>query len=402
MEDSLQEKFLLKLEEKYGQKDEVSSRFGTTSFGLVAKDLCMSNSQFTKLIYGNATEGMYTRSMDNIDRLIEEDRLKEQLMLADQKASNLEAQLSQFQKNKSNNNKFWMYLLFSLPILVAIAWLLFGSIEWLETPSARDTQHPLTEYFDFDFNSKVAFSSPYLKESEVQDFCPGSAYEGIWSLEKPYKLPLPDNKPGVYYLGKSADVRMKVAKTDTTNGNGNTLLAYEYLINEIWVDTKRTPLSPKYFDNKTKQYTEEFENLIFEENPQFKKVATIHSFFINTITIRKDSIFRNGEPGGRFATDVDKRLAQQFEIDPAHILENVLSDLTTTNCKSFPNPFCDPNDITEGESVISFDCIYTIRSENLGFGGGYPYTKGFRLEKQVYSNNLTCLCEDEIVEGRNE
>ena len=47
----------------------------------------------------------------------------------------------------------------------------------------------------------------------------------------------------------------------------------------------------------------------------------------------------------------------------------------------------------EKQSVINFDCLYTIKTENLGIGGGYPYRKGYRLEKQNYSDNLTCGCK---------
>lgn len=67
--------------------------------------------------------------------------------------------------------------------------------------------------------------------------------------------------------------------------------------------------------------------------------------------------------------------------------------MTTATCSATPNLFCDPNDLKEKESVIAFDCIYTIRAENLGIGGGYPYKKGYRLEKQAYADNLTCGCE---------
>ncbi len=55
MEISLQEKFIKKIEERYGNWDKAASNFGTTSYGQVAKDLCISSSQFTKLIYGSAT-----------------------------------------------------------------------------------------------------------------------------------------------------------------------------------------------------------------------------------------------------------------------------------------------------------------------------------------------------------
>jgi hypothetical protein len=194
-------------------------------------------------------------------------------------------------------------------------------------------------------------------------------------------------------LAKSADVRMKCAKSrKRITGSGMHLLGYEYLINEIWVDTEETPLSPKYFDKATKSFTEAYHQLNFSTNPRFKKLATIHSFFINDFTITPDSIFRMGEPCGRFATDVDWALAQKYEIDPKYILGNVLADLTTTDCNAAANPYCDPNDLKEGKSVIGFDCYYTIRTENLGMGRGYPYRKAFKLIKQNYSDNLLCGC----------
>jgi hypothetical protein len=74
----------------------------------------------------------------------------------------------------------------------------------------------------------------------------------------------------------------------------------------------------------------------------------------------------------------------------------VLGDLTTTSCSATTNPYCDPNTLEEGRSVIAFDCRYTIQSENLGLDKGYPYTKGYRLSEQAYAANLTCGCEGEI------
>lgn len=123
-------------------------------------------------------------------------------------------------------------------------------------------------------------------------------------------------------------------------------------------------------------------------------MATVHSFFISTIEIRNDSISRLGEPNGRYVSDVNENLVRKYNINLSHLLEDVLSDLTKTECANIPNPFCDPNTLQERESVLSFDCLYTIRSENLGIGGGYPYRKGFRLERQIYANNLTCSCRE--------
>jgi hypothetical protein len=235
-----------------------------------------------------------------------------------------------------------------------------------------------------------------LNIGEVQDYCPCSAYEGEWSLPQPYKLPLPGSRrPGLYSLAKSADVRMKCSRYDTAGvGKGQVLTAYEYLVNEIWLDTKMTPLSPQYFDEDALVFTPEFDALNFADNPQFKKVATIHSFFTDRFIIHEDSIIRQGEPCGRYASEVDKQLAAENEIDIKYILQNVLGDMTTTRCSATANPFCDPNDLREGESTIVFDCIYTINNENLGIGGGYPYQKGYRLEHQNYADNLICnICE---------
>ena len=400
MESSLKEKFISKLEEKYGSWNQIRSRFGATSFGVVSQDLSISASQFSKLISGSATEGMYQRSIANIERLIEQENIRKKLEQTLQENQAYKSKLSSIQSKALLRKR---YLIGS-----SILSLLFGGLFmyvysndfFSKDETSELAKHPLSAYFDLDFNA--IFDSPYLNVSEVQDYCPCSAYEGIWSLSDSYKLPLPGTRnPGVYYISKTADVRMKCNKYDTQEvGKGRALTGYEYLINEIWVDTKKTPLSPIYFDKEEKKFTKEFEELVFREHPQFKKVATIHSFFVDRFIIYNDSIVRKGEPSGRFASEIDEELAQEFEIDVKFLLEEVLGDLTTTKCSAATNPYCDPNLLTEKESVIVFDCTYTIETENLGIGG-YPYKKGFRLEKQIYKDNINCVCEEsENLEGK--
>lgn len=392
MQDSLQDQFIQKLEALYGPWERSTSRFGNATFGKVAADLCVSPSQFSKLISGAATEGMYTRSIRNIERLEREQQALQEREDAVVKWQTVASKLRR--QSKRAKRKLLLFSLLALVLGGGIAYVIISQSTALETAAEFEQRHPLTPYFDREFNA--AYDSPYLRESEVQAYCPCSAYEGRWSLSAPYKLPLPGNKkPGIYYLGKSADVRMKCSKSDTSSaGKGKVMVAYEYLVNEIWVDTKLTPLSPTYFDKEQKVFTPTFDSLVFEGNPQFKKVATIHSFFIDKFEIYPDSITRSGEPCGRFATDIDQELVRTYEIDLKNVLQNVLGDLNKTDCNPSPNPYCDPNDLQEKESVISFDCMYTIQSENLGMGGGYPYRKGYRLEKQNYSDNLTCTCGD--------
>ena len=393
MSESFRDQFITKLEEHYGPWEKETSRFGTATFGKIPKDLCMSASQFSKLIYGNGTEGMYLRSIRNIDRLREEQRLAVERDEALTREAEAQDKLRQLRsRRRSSRSRTIGIGLLALVIGGGLAY--WATRQFFPPASAefRFDRHPLLPYFEQRFGAD--YDSPYLKEAEVQDYCPCSGYEGRWVLNEEYKLPLPGSrKPGVYYLAKSADVRMKCSKSDTLNvGKGRVLIAFEHLVNEVWVDTEQTPLSPKYFDKINKRYTTEFEGLTFADNPQFRKVATIHSFFIDKFEIYSDSIVRKGEPVGRIATEVDEELAARYEIDLRHTLRNVLGNLTKTDCRAAPNPACDPNQLTAGESIIAFDCLYTIKTENLGIGGGYPYRKGYRLEQQSYSDNLICTC----------
>lgn len=393
MEGTLQEKFIAKLTDKYGTWDVIASRFGTTPFGAISKDLSISASQFSKLISGTATEGMYQRSIENINRILERERMERELdqTLAEHQA--IKSQLKRLEQKSLLRRQLILISSISAAIFGAVA-VYFGLSFYAERNTEPEdlAVHPLSNFFDQEFNAQ--FNSPYVDLGEVQTFCPGSAYEGVWSLSTPYKLPLPSSKPGLYYYAKSADVRMKCSRYDTLEvGLGKVLMGYEYLVNEIWVDTKMTPLSPTYFDKEAKQFTPAFESLTFETNPQFQKVATIYSFFIDQFELRGDSIIRKGEPCGRYASDIDQLLATTYQVDLKFILEQVLGDLTTTRCAATLNPYCDPNTLKAQESVITFDCLYTIGSENLGFGGGYPYQKGYKLEVQQYSDNLTCDCQ---------
>lgn len=388
-------KFIEKLEEQYGPWEKSTARFGTAPYGKISKDLCISPSQFSKLIYGSATEGMYIRAIRNIDRLIGEqaNRMERDEALA--KWVNEQEKNRHLRKQQRKN--WYRMVFFSFLALLAGS---LGVYLWSDQVSlvlagpADPGTHPLSLYFDQGFDAD--FDSPYLQESEVQDYCPCSAYEGRWSLNKPFKLPLPGSrKPGLYYFAKESDIRMKCSKINAPYvGKGKALVGYEYLISEIWVDIEQAPLIPKYFSNESKMYTPEFEALNFADHPQFKRVAVLHAFNVNNFEIHQDSIVRRAELTGRFAADVDEALVREYEIDLKHILRNVLGNLTETDCRTSPNLFCDPNDLTEKESIMAFDCLYTIRAENLGIGGGYPYTKELRLERQSYGDNLTCHCGD--------
>lgn len=392
MEESLKDRFTAKLETHYGEWDKMASRFGSATFGEISHELSISPSQFSKLIYGTATEGMYQRSIENINRLIEKEAIRQELKAAQMANEQLREQLAQATARPNGQPQKAVITTVSAAVLLTLAtvWLIGSLTGKKQNRQPDDNAHPLSAYFDRSFNAK--FHSPYLEINEVQAYCPGSAYEGTWSLAKPYKLPLPGlKKPGLYYLAKSADVRVRCSRYDTLEpGKGRVLHAYEYLVNEIWLDTENTPLSPRFFDMEQKEFTPEFESLDFGSSGQFQKVATIHSFFIDRFAIYPDSIVRQGEPCGRYATEINEQLVEAQGIDLKFILQQVLGGLTVTACSASANPFPDPNLLEEGRSILAFDCLYTIEAENLGIGGGYPYTKSYRLESQNYSDNLIC------------
>ena len=152
-------------------------------------------------------------------------------------------------------------------------------------------------------------------------------------------------------------------------------------------------LMPKYFNAEKKQYTKEFYNLAFESDKRFEKVAEFTSFFYNTFEINKDKITRKGEPAGRYANYVNQKAVAKYKIDLNEILNHDVGDMIKVSCDDTPIPNCNPNSLKEGESTLEFTCNFTIDTENLGYGGTYPYVKKLKLVNQHYSNNLLCGCE---------
>jgi hypothetical protein len=189
---------------------------------------------------------------------------------------------------------------------------------------------------------------------------------------------------------------------DSYIDKGHAMMGYEHLKSEIWIDTQQEPLVPQYFNPSTKEFTESFKQLSFESDPRFKKIADLAAFNVNMFEVYGDSIARKAELSGRLAVDVNKKLAEKYKIDVGNIIKNVLGDLIKASCKTAFNPYCNPNDLSEGESIISFDCVYRISEENLGLEKGYPYTKSYLLKDQVFSDYLPCECEGNLPTNNQE
>jgi len=378
--------FINLLEKKYGTWNRNKALFGTTPYGKVASDLSISSSQFSKLLYGSATDGMYERTLNNINRLIERQSIEKAY------------ENTQEIINKSKKTyKIRIYIFSILFLGVGLFSSYFFNFNSSINQESDYENHPLENYFYPE--SLMFFDSPFIYNTAISENCPCSGFEGKWILSESFKLPLPGmKKPGLYYLAKSADLIVRCSNLfDSYIDKGHAMMGYEHLKSEIWIDTQQEPLVPQYFDPSSKEFTESFKQLSFESEPRFKKIADLAAFNVNMFEIHGDSIARKAELSGRLAVDVNKKLAEKYKIDVGNIIKNVLGDLIKANCKTAFNPYCNPNDLSEGKSIISFDCLYTINEENLGLNEGYPYTKSYLLKDQVFSDYLPCECENNLI-----
>ena len=378
----LRDKLLDELQEVYGERNPNTSRFGSTSLGELADQLCLSKSLITKLMSGTATQGMYERSLNNLYRIKQEKELSEE-------NKQLKSQLTLV--SKSRIPRYALASILVLLLILALSLLKLYSNSKNEVAVPVESSNFLNPFFNPDFNSPNL--SPYLPISKVQDYCPCSGYEGDWALTKPYVIPIPFKKPGLYYVARSSDVKLKCVSSETGQLRGKKMHGFEILKHELLMDSKHEALVPKYFDAEKKLYTKEFYNLDFDSIGRFDKVAEITSFFYNTFEISKDKIIRRGEPAGRYANYVNQVAVDKYEIDLNEILNHAVGDMIKVSCEDTPNPNCNPNSLKEGESILEFTCNFTIDTENLGYGGTYPYVKQLMLVNQHYSNNLLCGCE---------
>ncbi len=383
--------FTSRLEKKYGTWDRKKALFGTTPYGKIASDLSISSSQFSKLLYGTATEGMYERTLNNIDRLISRQSIENAY------------EQTQLQINKSKKAyRKKIYFFSFLFLVIGLSSGLFFNFNRILHLELEYEKHPLENYF-FPRSSQF-FDSPFVYNTAISENCPCSGFEGKWVLSEPFKLPLPGTKkPGLYYQAKSADMIIRCSNLfDSYVRKGNAMMGYEYLKSEIWLDTEQKSLVPLYFDATSKEFTDNFKQLSFESEPRFKKIADLAAFNVNMFEVKGDSISRKAELTGRLAVDVDKNLAKKYNIDIDYIMKNVLGDLIKASCKTAYNPYCNPNSLSEGSSQITFDCIYTMNEENLGLGEGYPYSKSYILKDQVFSDYIPCECGDTLPTNSSE
>lgn len=373
-----QKQFIAALEQLYGPYDYDSALFGSSNYSKLSVDLCYSNSHFSKLISGGASEPMYDRALNNISKL--------------QKLKLLEEQVNATKSESvAEPSGYWKKIALALLALVTMvsAYALVPKSEGLNTEINPSSKHPLEMYFDF--NNSTYYKSPYLTDDQVHQFCPCSAFEGRWELDERYIIPVPYKIPGLYYVGKRADIRLKCRKTSIDN-KGSELIGFENIENEIWFDTSMKPIDRNLLIENRSLFEKELTSLDLEGDESMVKIASVFSCFYDEIQITSDSIYRTGEPCGRYANALNTNILEEFNLDLNHIIEYIIGNMIFAQCAPIENAYCDPNSLENGSSLISFPCSCSIKSENLGFGGAYPYTKSIKLMEQNYQSNILCEC----------
>lgn len=376
MKTSKKEDFISALESLYGDYQYDSALFGTYNYTSISAAMCYSKSHFTKLISGGATDAMYDRALKNIERL--------------RKQAELEKNLSrETSKPPPPSVKVWKLLSLSLLGLLLLLGYKYStsSVPDSAVKTNFKSSHPLEMYFDF--NDAHYYKSPYLTEEQVHEYCPCSAYEGRWQLSEEYIIPIPYKIPGLYYIGKKADIRLKCRKSNSIN-KGHELIGFENIENEIWFDQTMTPLDLDRSEGTEVNIKDVLNKIDFEQNENYIKIASVYSCFYDEITVTADSIYRLGEPCGRYANSINENILQEYNLNLNHIIEYIIGKMTFAQCDPIPNEFSDPNKLENRHSVLSFPCKCYSQTENLGLGGAYPYNKTIQLIEQNYQSNLDC------------
>ena len=136
------------LEKKYGPWKRSKALFGDTAYGKIASDLSISNSQFSKLLYGTGTKGMYERTFENINRLVERQAIESEY-------KKIKKNLSKSGANNKRKILLFSIIFFFLGIIFSYYFKLIDSSS-IKSPYKN---HPLEEYF-YPSSTKY-FDSPF-------------------------------------------------------------------------------------------------------------------------------------------------------------------------------------------------------------------------------------------------
>ncbi len=370
--DQYHQTFIEKLEVLYGRFDPDRNKFESTSNSRIARDLCYSDSQFSRLVNNTASEGEFKRAVRNVTRLLNENELQK--------------------KGKSSvpvrkNSKKWLFYLLGLIILLLSIFIIWQQTQ--ENSMAKSAEKPSRfDMLQWSFENK--YIKPYVKLKELPADCnfPCYKYQGKWRLKNEYRIPFFRERNGFHYVAK--DATMYVRCMEESDKSGKVMEGYEYQKHEIWYDKREFPIDSFLQPKNPAKIREAYNNSDFSKDENFVKIAYVHTFFRNEFELDSNKVYRKGKAIGRdieFLPEKellknlkDEKLVDELKNEINSIAKNRLEDFSKPiNCEPSPVPKEDFNFVEEGDE-LTFRCQFTTGRFLV------DYEKVFILEDQYINN----------------
>ena len=371
---SYHKEFVSKLESLYGTFNPVKKKFDSTSNSRIARDLCYSDSQFSRLINNTASEGEFKRSLRNVDRLLNETKLQKEG--------------GSREETDSETSRGWILYVAGFLIIALLTYII---INYNDSPDEKQVTENTSRYDMLQWSFENKYIKPYVKLKELPADCnfPSYKYQGKWSLKKEYKIPFFRERNGFHYVAKEAV--MYARSMEESNADGKLFEGYEYQMHEIWYDKREFPIDSFLTSNNRTKLKESYNNSDLSENENFVKIAYVHTFFRNEFVIDSTQLNRKGKAIGRdiqfLAEDEllemvgSEKLVEELKSEINAIAKNRLEDFSKpVSCEPSKVPNVDFHQIGEGDE-LSFKCQFTTGRFLV------DYEKVFVLEEQ-YINNI--------------
>ncbi|MDG3582898.1 hypothetical protein [Galbibacter pacificus] len=372
----LHKTFISKLEIYYGPFSPENNRFQSTSNSKIARDLFYSDSQFSRLINNTASEGELQRALANVERLL--------------KVNSLQQKIDKIQNSRSHPGmalwKKWAFIGVTTGIIALMALFLLRSMQ----EGQQRTMPSTSRYEMLKWSFENNYIRPYITLKELPEDCyfPCYKYQGRWELDKEYKIPFFRERNGFHYVAKQAT--MYATCSDKTATSGELFEGYEYQKHEIWYDLREFPIDSFLVKGSKTAVRPAYNEAVLEEDPNFVKLAYVHTFFKTAFHLDSTSIQRTGKTIGR---DIEflpenavisqlesKELLNELKTEINAIARNRLEDFSKpVMCNPATAPKEDFNLIEEGD-ILSFDCQFSTGRFLVG------YTKNYVLEDQYINN----------------
>ena len=353
--EELHSRFILQLAKRYGAFNNLRNKFESTSNSIIARDLFYSDSQFSRLINGTASEGEFKRAIGNVERLLNLDELKKNTSL---------------KINKTSSNFNFKFLFLGLGILLSAIILSFIYFKRDNSISESKFLKVDSRYDMLKWGFENKFIQPYVKLKELPDDCyyPCYKYQGKWILKNEYKIPFYRERNGFHYVAKEAIMYARCM--DERGDNGESFEGYEYQKHEIWYDKRELPIDSFLTKGSDTQIRASYNLSDLSKDKNFVKIAYVHTFFRTEFEIDSTLIRRTGKALGRDIEFIDdKSLKDQLEEKSSLVgIRDEIKAISINRLEDYSKPItCEPtiapnidfNLIKEGDEM-NFNCHFSI------------------------------------------